>query len=165
MNLIINKLQTASVSKKLQTNKNSKFNIEIDDEKISNEQDKIDYEVYKKSIMLHTAFTYEEFKNNNSSFPPHNAPGIIRKEWRELFKGATEKEKWDIIAFGFDCMDVLNKENINMPTNFNGYLKFAGKMKDYIEKYRNCPGIDPKFYERMKTIATNFEGALKRYIE
>lgn len=97
MNLSINNLQSKYGCKLLINNKNEtyvRFNPELDNKKVNEEQDKLDYELYKNSIMIHTAFTYDQFKNNTSMFPPCNASGIVRKTWRELAeKATTEKEK------------------------------------------------------------------------
>ena len=166
MNLTINQAQPSNYTKNyLKNYKNGKISLDIElaDKKISEEEDKTDYERYTKSHMLHSAYSFKDAQKHRVSFPPTTAPGIVRKEWREQMEKATEKEKDAMSWFGFDCMDVLNSNKENMPNDLNGYKNLMKKMKVYIERYDNCPGVDKEVYENLMNVANNLETEFKKY--
>ena len=166
MNLTINQAQPQNYTKNyLKNNRNGKISSEIElaDKKISEEEDKIDYERYTKSHMLYSAYSFEDAQKHRVSFPPSTAPGIVRKAWREQMEKATEKEKDAMSWFGSDCMDVLNSNKENMPNDLNGYKDLMKKMKVYIERYDNCPGIDKGVYEGLLNVTNSLETELNKY--
>ncbi|MBU3217839.1 hypothetical protein LL033_24865 (plasmid) [Clostridium estertheticum] len=113
--------------------------------------------------MLNSAYSFEDAQKNRVSFPPATAPGIVRKEWREQWANATEKEKDAMRWFSSDCMSVLNSNKENMPNDLNGYLNLMGNMKDYIERYNHCPGVDQTVYESLVNVCNKFETELNKY--
>jgi protein required for attachment to host cells len=165
MNLTINQIRpTNYMNNQLKNNKDKKFILNIDDKKISEEEDKKLYEVYKKSHMAHSAYDFKEYKKNVITFPPTTAPGIVRKAWREkLEKCTTEEERLNMMSFGFHALEVLNKKNGNVPKDINGYLDFMEEMQAYIERYNNCPGVDGKYYEGLRDVANGFITELGKY--
>ncbi len=76
---------------------------------------------------------------------------------------APEEQKTNMMWFGDDCMDVLNSTKGNMPNDLNGYLNLMGEMKSYGERYKDCPGVDKKFYENFMDVVNNLETELKKY--
>lgn len=166
MNLTINHGQTRNYRNNyLKDNRNEKISLETElaDKKISEEEDKIDYERYTKSHMLHSAYSFEDSQKHNISFPPTTAPGIVRKAWREQWEKATEKEKDAMSQLNFIYMDVFNSNNGNMPNDLNGYINLMEKMKVYMERYNNCPGVDKGVYEGLMNVANSFETELNKY--
>lgn len=157
-------LPTNYINNQLKNNKDKRFTLEIDDKKISEEEDKKLYEVYKKSHMAHSACDFTEYKKNVITFPPTTAPGIVRKAWREkLEKCTTEEEKLNMMFFGFHALDVLNKKNGSVPKDINGYLDFMEEMEAYIERYNNCPGVDERYYKGLRDVIDSFVTELKKY--
>ncbi|MBU3187914.1 hypothetical protein [Clostridium estertheticum] len=166
MNLAINQAHTRNYTNKyLKDNRNEKINLDIElaDKKITEEEDKKDYETYTKSHMLNSAYSFEDAQKNRVSFPPATAPGIVRKEWREQWANATEKEKDAMRWFSSDCMSVLNSNKENMPNDLNGYENLMKKMKVYLERYNNCPGVSKDTYECLVNVANSFESKLNKY--
>ncbi|EPY2272420.1 hypothetical protein ACXAUS_001244 [Clostridium sporogenes] len=165
MSLTINQAQSTNyINNQLKNNKDKKFILNIDDKKISEEEDKKLYEVYKKSHMAHSAYSFEEYKKNLIGFPPITAPGIVRKAWREkLEKCTTEEERLNMMTFGFYALEVLNKKNGNVPKDVNGYLDLMEEMQVYIERYNNCPGVDERYYEGLRDVINSFVTELKKY--
>ncbi|MBU3075841.1 hypothetical protein [Clostridium estertheticum] len=102
MNSMINQVQPRNYTNKyLENNKNKKINLDLDyrknskeeDKRISEEEDKILYELYQKSHMAHSAKSFEDFKKDGITFPPDTGPGIVCKVWREKWEKATTKKK------------------------------------------------------------------------
>ncbi|MBZ9618547.1 hypothetical protein [Clostridium estertheticum] len=166
MNLAINQAHTRNYTNKyLKDNRNEKINLDIElaDKKITEEEDKKDYETYTKSHMLNSAYSFEDAQKNRVSFPPATAPGIVRKAWREQMEKSTEKEKYAMLWFSSDCMSVMNSNKENMPNDLNGYLNLMSIMKDYIERYNHCPGVDQSIYEGLVNVSNTFETELNKY--
>ncbi|MCB2307249.1 hypothetical protein LGL08_10280 [Clostridium estertheticum] len=91
MNLTINQAQPRNYTKNyLKNNTDGKISLEIElaNKKISVEEDKIDYERYTKSHMLHSAYSFKDAQKHRVSFPPTTAPGIVRKAGREQMEMA-----------------------------------------------------------------------------
>ena len=163
MNLTINQAQSQNHTKKyLKNNRNGKISLEIElvDKKISEEEDKIDYERYKKSHMLHSAYSFKDAQKHRVSFPPTTAPGIVRKVWREKWEKATEKEKDAMRSFDTVYGTFLMENKKDMPNDLNGYLKLMNNMKGYIERYN---GIDQSTYEGLVKLSNRFETELNKY--
>ncbi|MBU3217760.1 hypothetical protein LL033_24340 (plasmid) [Clostridium estertheticum] len=173
MNSMINQVQPRNYTNKyLENNKNKKIifdldyrgnSFKIDDKKISEEEDKILYELYQKSHMAHSAKSFEDFKKDGITFPPDTAPGIVRKVWREKWEKATAKEKDDMRSFDsvYETFSMENKKD--MPNDLNGYLKLMNNMKSYIELYNHCPGVDQSIYEGLVNLSNSFETELNKY--
>ncbi|MBX4265589.1 hypothetical protein [Clostridium estertheticum] len=173
MNSMINQVQPRNYTNKyLENNKNKKISLDldyrknsfkIDDKKISEEEDKIDYERYTKSHMLHSAYSFKDAQKHRVSFPPTTAPGIVRKVWREKWQKATEKEKDDMMSFDI-VYETFSRENKkDMPNDLNGNLKLMNNMKSYIERYNHCPGVDQSIYEGLVNVSNSFETELNKY--
>jgi hypothetical protein len=166
MNLTINHGQTRNYTNKcLKDNRNEKISLESEfaDKKISEQEDKKDYEQYTKSHMLHSAYSFEDAQKHRVSFPPTTAPGIVRKAWREQWEKSTEKEKDAMRQLGSNCMEVLNANKGNMPNDLNGYINLIENMKIYIEQYNNCPGIDKGVYEGLVNVTNSLATELNKY--
>lgn len=166
MNLTINHTQQINyINKTIINKKNDNFDSVLDDKKISEEEDKIFYELYKKSHMMHTAFSsVEEAKKHRISFPPSTAPGIVRRAWRQLMENASPEEKSMLDFLGDRFMDKLREKKFNMPNDLNGYINFMTDIKDYLElHYHNVSGISNEFYERIMNNVNKFENELKKY--
>lgn len=168
MNLTINQVKSPInyIDNQLKNNKDGKdkkFDIELDDKKISEEEDKIILDVYQKSCLAQTCKSFEEFKKGLRDFPSVTAPGIVRKEWRAKLQNASEKEKWNMIMFSCACQNVLDDKKENMPNDLNGYINFMGEVKDYFGKCKDVSVGDTKYCQDMINVANSFETALKKY--
>lgn len=168
MNICINKINSVYTNKKTyqktNINKDKKFNTEdIDYKKIDDEEETIMHELYDKSVMIHSAFTYEEFKKVDI-FPPMNCPGIVRREWRNLFKNASERQRIELLNFAGHCHQVLKETKMQL-NDIKDYLKLMEEVKKYFKiNYYNPSGKDNEIYESLMNINNNFEISLKQYI-
>ncbi|MGV8981144.1 hypothetical protein [Clostridium sp.] len=166
MDLTINQNQSRNYTNKyLKNNRNGKISLEIElaDKKISEEEDKIDYEMYTKSHMLHSVYSFEEAQKHRVSFPPTTAPGIVRKAWREQWEKATEKEKDAMRSFDTIYGQTFMENKEDMTNDLNGYINLMENMKVYMERYNNCPGIDKGVYEGLMNVANSLETELNKY--
>ncbi|MBW9153908.1 hypothetical protein [Clostridium estertheticum] len=172
MNSMINQVQPRNYTNKyLEDNKNKKISLDLDyrknskeeDKKISEEEDKKVYELYTKSHAAHFSCSFEEFKRDAITFPPLTAPGIVRKAWREQWEKATDEEKDAMRSFDTIYNMALKENKKNTPNDLNGYLNLMGNMKDYIELYNHCPGVDQNLYEGLVNVANSFETELNKY--
>jgi hypothetical protein len=166
VNLTINHGQTRNYTNKyLKDNRNEKISLESEftDKKISEEEDKIDYERYTKSHMLHSAYSFEDSQKHNVSFPPTTAPGVVRKAWREQWEKATEKEKDAMRSFDTIYGQTFMENKEDMTNDLNGYLNLMEKMKVYMERYNNCPGIDKGIYEGLVNVTNSLATELNKY--
>ncbi|MBX4262194.1 hypothetical protein KTC96_23850 (plasmid) [Clostridium estertheticum] len=164
MNLTISQLHSNNyTTKNFKNNKDEKFSLELDDKKISEEEDKKLYELYQKSHMAHSAKSFEDFKKDEITFPPNTAPGIVRKGWREKWEKATQEEKNAMMDFDIVYENFLEENKENMPNDLNGYENLMEKMKVYMERYNNCPGVSKETYEGLVNVANSFETELNKY--
>lgn len=165
MNLTIDKVQpTNYINNKFKNNKCERFRLDLDDKKISEEEDEKLYELYTKSHTAHFDCNFEEFKKRVITFPPVTAPGIVRKAWREkLEKCTTEEERSYMSSFAFHTLEVLNKKGGNVPKDLNGYLDFMEEMNVYLQRYNNCPGVANGYYEGVRDVTNSFDTELKKY--
>ncbi|MBP2022691.1 hypothetical protein J2Z44_002514 [Clostridium punense] len=179
MNITSNSVGLNNYSTNLLNMKNNKsinknINIQVsyksalEEKKISEEEDAILYELYKSDHSLHTAFTFEECKKAIVSFPPPTAPGSVRRAWREKWESATPEVKKAMRSFDsvYSAFLMHNEEyNGNMPNDLNGYFKFMGTMKGYIQNhYYNVPGVSHEFYESLMNLTSGFETELMKYL-
>ncbi|WP_052113034.1 hypothetical protein [Clostridium novyi] len=166
MNLTIDCTQQPNyVNKTITSKKNTNFNSLLDDKKISEEEDKILYELYKKSHMMHTAFSsVEDAKKHRVSFPPSTAPGRVRRAWRQLLEKASPEERSMLEFLGDIFMYKLREQKFNIPNNLNDYFHFLSEMKDYLQSsYHNVPGESNELYESLMNVFNKFETELKKY--
>ncbi|WP_017413879.1 hypothetical protein [Clostridium tunisiense] len=177
MDFTINQVQQINFQQQITSRNKSgykeNFTLDIDDKKISEEEDKKLYELYKNSLAPINNHDFQWFKENLQCFPPPTAPGIVRKAWREKLEKATPEQKDNILSFSMaydiftngDKYGLSRNEcyNKSIPNDLNGYLSFMQDMKRYIEKY-NISAVDKKIYEGMKDVADSFELELKKNI-
>ncbi|MCB2356573.1 hypothetical protein [Clostridium estertheticum] len=172
MNSMINQVQPRNYTNKyLEKNKNKEISFDLDykknnkeeDKRISEEEDKKVYELYTKSHAAHFSCSFEEFKRDAITFPPYTAPGVVRKAWREQWEKATDEEKDAMRSFDTIYNMALKENKKNTPNDLNGYLNLMGNMKDYIELYNHCPGVDQSLYEGLVNVANSFETELNKY--
>lgn len=164
MDLTINHNQPRTYTNKyLKNAKDEKFSLGLEDIKISEEEDKKDYEQYTKSHILNSAYSFEDAQKHRVSFPPTTAPGIVRKAWREQWEKATEKEKDAMRSFDTIYGQFLMENKEDITNDLNGYLKLIGEMKVYMERYNNFPGVDKGVYEGIMNVANSLEIELNKY--
>ncbi|MBX4271965.1 hypothetical protein [Clostridium estertheticum] len=172
MNSMINQVQPRNYTNKyLENNKSKKISFDLDyrknskeeDKKISEEEDKKVYELYTKSPAAHNSGSFEEFKRDAITFPPYTAPGVVRKAWREQWEKATDEEKDAMRSFDTIYNMALKENKKNTPNDLDGYLNLMDNMKDYIELYNHCPGVNQGVYEGLVNVVNKFETELNKY--
>lgn len=163
---LLNMKNNKSINKNI--NVQVSYKSAIEEKKISEEEDAKLFELYTVSHAAHANCTFEEFKNSIVSFPPPTAPGSVRRAWREKWESATPEVKEAMRSFSsvYSAFLMHNEEyNGNMPNDLNGYLKFMGTMKGYIQNhYYNVPGVSHDFYESIMNLTSGFETELMKYL-
>lgn len=166
----INQLRDNAAAKTMvQAKKVQNFAFGLDDKKISEEEDKILYEHYKKSVLARSfGNTFENYKNSRVSFPPNDAPGIVRRIWREMSEKATPEQK--IQMFNLDhiynhfMMD--NKDyKRDMPNDIYGYMQLLKDLDKFCyTNYYKAPEIPDGFCQGISNVITNIENDIKKYV-
>ncbi|ADL52051.1 hypothetical protein [Clostridium cellulovorans] len=115
--------------------KKPKLSVE-EESKISAEEDAILYEKLKSY-----GYTKEMFDNlikTGYTFPPHNAPGSVRRAWRQIWDSASPEMKDKMRSFtsmfyGFE-RDYPNYMS-NIQNDIKGYFNLIEDLYSHIQQY------------------------------
>lgn len=140
-----------------------------DNEKISREEDEMLKNRLKEAGFDFSKQSFEFIKKQYTVvFPPDNAPGAVRRAWRQAEESASpevREEMNNFVLFHSNFLEEYKNYKGNMPNDLMGYSDIIKDMRRYAEEYSNSndkQGL--KQYKQYSRVLDLFENELKKFL-
>jgi len=108
------------------------------------------------------------FRNVVIMFPPYDAPGSVKRAWRQMEANASPELKHEMRDFVFFKRNFLEEQTnfeSTMTNDTDGYMNMISTMRNYAEQYNNPDDKQAQTqYKSYSQILDLFEEELKKFL-